>query len=349
MIRLFLSLGLAGVLFGTPALPAVAQSAKAGPAIAQPFPAGLTGTLAFQSDRPAPDNPDGRSHIFTIDLATGSIRQLTSGRNHHDSDARWSPDGTKIAFKSTRSGNWDLYVMGADGTNVTRITEHPAADHDPRWMPDMQSLIFSSERDSRSDLYRVWLKDRRVDRLTNHFVGRAIMPNVSADGRSVAFAAQTLQRLQFWEFQVHVLDLATEGPKPELVRDLGATYHATTLREFDPPPDIIIEATGVSQVVLDAMSHTGANGIVCLTGISGGYHVTFDAGMLNRSIVLENDLVFGSVNANRRHYEAAAEALADADRSWLERLIPRRVPLDRWREALTREEHDIKVVVELGG
>ena len=50
-------------------------------------------------------------------------------------------------------------------------------------MPDGQSLIFSSERDSRSDLYRVWLTDRRVDRLTHHFVGRAIMPNVSPDGK----------------------------------------------------------------------------------------------------------------------------------------------------------------------
>ena len=96
------------------------------------------------------------------------------------------------------------------------------------------------------------------------------------------------------------------------------------------------------------MSHTGANGVVCLTGISsGGHEIGLDAGDLNRLIVLENDLVFGSVNANRRHYEAAAEALADADRSWLERLITRRVPLDRWREALAREEHDIKVVVEL--
>ena len=76
-------------------------------------------------------------------------------------------------------------------------------------MPDGQSLIFSSERDSRSDLYRLWLKDRRIDRLTHHFVGRAIMPSVSADGKFVAFAAQTLQRLQFWEFQIHVLDLAT--------------------------------------------------------------------------------------------------------------------------------------------
>ena len=110
---------------------------------------------------------------------------------------------------SSRGGSFDLWVMDADGTNVTRLTDHPANDYDPIWMPDGQSLIFSSERDSRSDLYRLWLKDRRIDRLTHHFVGRAIMPSVSADGKFVAFAAQTLQRLQFWEFQVHVLDLAT--------------------------------------------------------------------------------------------------------------------------------------------
>jgi threonine dehydrogenase-like Zn-dependent dehydrogenase len=54
------------------------------------------------------------------------------------------------------------------------------------------------------------------------------------------------------------------------------------------------------------------------------------------------------VNANRRHYEAAAVALAAADRAWLERLITRRVPLDSWREALERREDDIKVVVGLG-
>jgi glucose 1-dehydrogenase len=151
-------------------------------------------------------------------------------------------------------------------------------------------------------------------------------------------------------YDLTVLDLATEGPKPELVRDLGGAYHAGDVNELDPAPDIIVEATGASRVVLDAMTHTGANGIVCLTGISpSGYEIGFDAGDLNRRIVLENDLVFGSVNANRRHYEAAAEALAQADNAWLERLVTRRVPLDRWREALTREEHDIKVVVELGG
>jgi glucose 1-dehydrogenase len=151
-------------------------------------------------------------------------------------------------------------------------------------------------------------------------------------------------------YDLTVLDLAKEGPKPDLVRALGGAYHPGSLTELDPAPDIIVEATGVSQVVLDAMAHTGANGVVCLTGIStGGHEIGLDAGDLNRRIVLENDLIFGSVNANRRHYEAAAKALAEADNDWLERLITRRVPLDRWREALTREEHDIKVVVELGG
>ena len=179
------------------------------PSAVTPFPAGLSGVIAFMSDRSGPDNPAARNHIFTLDLATGSIRQLTSGRNHHDQHPRWSPDGRRISFVSSRSGSFDLYAMDADGTNVTRLTDHPANDFDPMWMPDGQSLIFSSERDSRSDLYRLWLKDRRVDRLTHHFVGRAIMPNVSADGKFVAFAAQTLQRLQFWEFQIHVLDLAT--------------------------------------------------------------------------------------------------------------------------------------------
>jgi threonine dehydrogenase-like Zn-dependent dehydrogenase len=190
---------------------------------------------------------------------------------------------------------------------------------------------------------KAWEQIERV--LTRATLGpeRVLITGAGPIGLLAALLAQ--QR----GYDVHVLDLATDGPKPELVRALGATYHATPVPEVEPPPDIIIEATGVSQVVLDAVAHTRANGIVCLTGISsGGHDITLDAGVLNRTIVLENDLVFGSVNANRRHYEAAAVALAKADRRWLERLITRRVPLDRWRDALTRRDHDIKVVVELG-
>jgi threonine dehydrogenase-like Zn-dependent dehydrogenase len=63
-------------------------------------------------------------------------------------------------------------------------------------------------------------------------------------------------------------------------------------------------------------------------------------------MVLENHVVFGSVNANRDHYAAAADALARADRDWLAGVITRRVPLKDWREAFTGRENDIKVVVD---
>jgi hypothetical protein len=57
-------------------------------------------------------------------------------------------------------------------------------------------------------------------------------------------------------------------------------------------------------------------------------------------------VVFGSVNANRRHCEQGAASLAAADPNWLARLITRRVPLARWDEALRRGRHDVKVVLD---
>jgi threonine dehydrogenase-like Zn-dependent dehydrogenase len=147
--------------------------------------------------------------------------------------------------------------------------------------------------------------------------------------------------------EVHVLDLVTEGPKAALVRDLGATYHTGSVRDAGRGADVVLECTGVGQLVLDAMQVTSPNGIVCLTGVSsGGRSLQVDVGTLNRTMVLENDVVFGSVNANRRHYQAAAEALARADPAWLERLITRRVPLHRWADALRRQRDDVKPVID---
>jgi threonine dehydrogenase-like Zn-dependent dehydrogenase len=146
----------------------------------------------------------------------------------------------------------------------------------------------------------------------------------------------------------HVLDRVAEGPKPELVKSLGATYHTGSVEEACKDADVVIEATGVGQLVFDVMQHNAPGGVVCLTGVSAaGRAIEVDAGLLNREMVLENDVVFGSVNANRRHYEQAADALARADRDWLERLITRRVPLDRWQEALDRRPDDVKAVIEV--
>jgi glucose 1-dehydrogenase len=150
--------------------------------------------------------------------------------------------------------------------------------------------------------------------------------------------------------EVHVLDRATDGPQLERVAALGAHYYAADVGTVAKVllPDIIIEATGAEQVVAEAMAHNAAFGIVCLTGVSpAGRPLTVDLGALNRDIVLENDVVFGTVNANHHHYQLAAEALAKADRAWLERLISRRVPLEDFEQAVERQPDDIKVVLDL--
>jgi threonine dehydrogenase-like Zn-dependent dehydrogenase len=144
---------------------------------------------------------------------------------------------------------------------------------------------------------------------------------------------------------VHVFDRAKDGLKPELVRALGATYHTGDLGKLET--DITIEGTGAASVVLDVIGRTAAVGVVCLAGVpSGGHKIDFDVGAFNRTMVLENQVVFGSVNANRQHYRDAADALAKTDKNWLAPLITRRVPLSRWREALERRDDDIKVVLD---
>jgi threonine dehydrogenase-like Zn-dependent dehydrogenase len=150
---------------------------------------------------------------------------------------------------------------------------------------------------------------------------------------------------------VTVFDRVTEGVKPELVRALGAEYSSGPLAKLlaDFPADIVLECTGAAPVVVDVIQHNAPGCVTCLVGVSSaGVSVPVDVGALNRSIVLENDVIFGSVNSNRRHYEQAAQALARADPDWLARLITRRVPLDRWPEAFARQPDDVKVLLEIG-
>ena len=148
---------------------------------------------------------------------------------------------------------------------------------------------------------------------------------------------------------VHVLDRATEGAKPQLVRDLGATYHSGAVADVGFEPDVVIECTGVGSVIIDSIRQVAAGGVVCLTGVgSGGAASGLSPADVAKAIVLHNNVVLGSVNANRRHFYKAAEALSRADRAWLGRLITRRVPPADIAAALQRGPDDIKVVLDFG-
>jgi threonine dehydrogenase-like Zn-dependent dehydrogenase len=147
--------------------------------------------------------------------------------------------------------------------------------------------------------------------------------------------------------EVHVLDRVVSGPKPDLVRALGATYHSGGMAAIGVEPDVIIECTGVGHLIVDALRAIGAGGVVCLTGVgSGGRPAAASAADVAAEMVLENNVVVGSVNANKRHWYKAAEALARADHAWLDRLITRRERPEDFARALERRDEDIKVVVQ---
>ncbi|HYA07934.1 MAG TPA: glucose 1-dehydrogenase [Xanthobacteraceae bacterium] len=147
---------------------------------------------------------------------------------------------------------------------------------------------------------------------------------------------------------VHVLDHNDRGPKRKIVRELGATFHLGEIPDLGSfKPDILMECTGAAPVVRDAIGRTASAGIVCLLGVSApGRALTLDIGDVNRTIVLDNDTVFGSVNANREHYEDAVAALQRADQSWLDSLITRHVGVERWTHSLVQQPGDIKVIVD---
>jgi glucose 1-dehydrogenase len=148
--------------------------------------------------------------------------------------------------------------------------------------------------------------------------------------------------------ETHVADLVTDGAKPRLVAELGAEYHSVPVAELPLEPDVVIECTGVGEVAIDATRLAAPGGVVALAGISHSEEirqVRLDA--LNKALVLGNKALFGTVNAARRHYDQAADALAQADADWLAQLITRRLPPEDWPSALHKGPEDIKIVVDL--
>jgi glucose 1-dehydrogenase len=149
-------------------------------------------------------------------------------------------------------------------------------------------------------------------------------------------------------YEMHVVDLAVEGLKRDLVESLGGIYHSGDAAAIDAEVDVVIECTGIGAVGRAAASRLVNGGIMSLTGIMNtGTPQEVNSTEMNRRMVLRNVVLFGTVNAGRRHWEQAAGALAAADPAWLSRMITRSVPLSAWTHALDRQPDDIKVVVDL--
>jgi threonine dehydrogenase-like Zn-dependent dehydrogenase len=250
-----------------------------------------------------------------------------------------------VPCPSCASGEWDMCQNGlytehgikalhGFGAEYFRLPPRFAVPVDPAL--GMAAVLLEPA----SIVAKAW---EHIDRFTARTIWRPHQVLVTGAGPIGLLAALLgVQR----GYEVHVLDRVTMGPKPGLVQALGATYHSSGVHEARDAAAIVVECTGSAALIHDVLEVVGPSGILCLTGVSsGGRMLPIDLQAFNRELVLENNVVFGTVNANRRHYDAAARALGDADPQWLNQVITRRVPLDRWSEALERRPDDVKPII----
>ena len=157
---------------------------------------------------------------------------------------------------------------------------------------------------------------------------------------------------------MHFYNSTERGLKRDIAEAAGANYIWASERKLGHelaaeigPVDIVLEATGFSPLAFDAVDMVAPNGIVCLTGVSGGSRrLEVSADHLNLEMVLSNKVVFGTVNANRHHFDLGVRHLGEIEARWpglLSRIITRRVPLKDFERALERSPDHIKSVVEV--
>ena len=158
----------------------------------------VVGEIIVASSRAAP-NTSGKFQLYAVERS--NLAQLTKLTPASDttsaSDPAFSPDGSRIAYVSQKDGNPEIYVMNADGTGATRVTNDPQADGRPSFMPDGQSLVFHSWRTAgKSQIWAVNVDATGLTQLTRDSVNST--PAVSPDGQTIAYVSSRNKDQDIW-------------------------------------------------------------------------------------------------------------------------------------------------------
>jgi uncharacterized protein YjdB len=141
----------------------------------------------------------GKFQLFSADRS--NLAQLTKLTASTDTatanDPAFSPDGSRIAFVGQRDGNPEIYVMNADGTGATRITNDPQGDGRPAFSADGQSIVFHSSRTAgKQQIWSVNLDGTGLTQLTKDSVN--FSPTVSPDGQTIAYVSLREKNYDIW-------------------------------------------------------------------------------------------------------------------------------------------------------
>jgi dipeptidyl aminopeptidase/acylaminoacyl peptidase len=181
---------------------------------------------------------DRRTHLWIVDVKTGTSKQITEGNDWNDSDPQWSPDGSRIAFVSNRSGkefdgnrNSDVWVISANGGPLTKISDHEESDNSPRWSPDGKTIAFTGEVHDR-DHPKIWLAPTTGGSQSVLAAnGLDLIPTGlewSQDGNSIYFEAGVKG-----EFQVFRVDVARKS-----VQQISSVARAVRNADFNDRANI---------------------------------------------------------------------------------------------------------------
>jgi len=182
---------------------------------------------------------DRRAHLWVVDVKSGSAKQITEGNDWNDGDSQWSPDGTRIAFVSNRTGkeydenrNTDVWVISAEGGPLTKISDHYEADNQPRWSPDGKWIAFTGEVHER-DHPKIWLAPANGGAPSTLAAnGLDLIPGGlewSGDGKSIYFETGVKGENHLFRVDLATKSVAQVTSGARAVRGVDFNFHGSTM------------------------------------------------------------------------------------------------------------------------
>jgi len=197
-----------------------------------------------------------RSHVVVVDVKTGASKQITEGDDWNDTDPHWSPDSSKIAFVSNRTGhefdndhNSDVWVIPAGGGSLTKISDHQGPDSSPRWSPDGKRIAFlgAVEEEDQPLIYVAPADGGKSVELSKNFDMLASEITWAENGAALYFSSGVKGETQIFRMEAATGEIKplTSGPRNVHAFSLAADGKMAYLaNDFEHLDDLYVRENG---------------------------------------------------------------------------------------------------------